>query len=96
MSDDTNNRIMNKIMLALAVVVMGIAACAQDKGGQNMQTGNKPLVVYFSATGTTAKAARTIAEVRSRVAPCTRLSRNKPIPPMTLTGTTASHAARRK
>ena len=33
---------------------------------------------------------------RSRVAPCTRLSRNKPIPPMTLTGTTASHAARRK
>ena len=28
-----------------------------------MQTENKPLVVYFSATGTTAKAARTIAEV---------------------------------
>ena len=64
MSGDTNNRIMNKIMLALAAVMaMGIAACAQDKGEQNMQTGNKPLVVYFSATGTTAKAARTIAEV---------------------------------
>ena len=28
-----------------------------------MQTENKPLVVYFSATGTTAKAARTIADV---------------------------------
>ena len=28
-----------------------------------MQTGNKPLVVYFSATGTTAKAARMIADV---------------------------------
>ena len=81
MSDDTNNRIMNKIMLALAVVVMGIAACAQDKGGQNMQSGNKPLVVYFSATGTTAKAARHIlaayfyaSELRHafcpRLAPC--------------------------
>ncbi len=33
------------------------------KGDRNMQTENKPLVVYFSATGTTAKAARTIAEV---------------------------------
>ena len=33
------------------------------KGVKNMQTENKPLVVYFSATGTTAKAARTIAEV---------------------------------
>ena len=30
-----------------------------------MQTENKPLVVYFSATGTTAKVARTIAEVTS-------------------------------
>lgn len=28
-----------------------------------MQTENKPLVVYFSATGTTAKVARTIADV---------------------------------
>ena len=42
---------------------MSPAACAQDKGEKNMQTGNKVLVVYFSATGTTAKAARTIAEV---------------------------------
>ena len=82
MSDDTNNRIMNKIMLALAAVMaMGIAACAQNKGEQNMQSGNSPLVVYFSATGTTAKAARHIlaayfypSELRHafcpRLAPC--------------------------
>ena len=44
-------------------MTMSPAACAQDKGEKNMQTGNKALVVYFSATGTTAKAARTIAEV---------------------------------
>ena len=44
-------------------MTMSLAACAQDEGEQNMQNGNKPLVVYFSATGTTAKAARTIAEV---------------------------------
>ena len=51
-------------MLTLAAVMtMSLAACAQDKGEKNMQTENKPLVVYFSATGTTAKAARTIAEV---------------------------------
>ena len=51
-------------MLTLAAAMtMSPAACAQDKGEKNMQTGNKVLVVYFSATGTTAKAARTIAEV---------------------------------
>ena len=55
---------MNKIILTLAAVMtMSFAACAQNKGEKNMQTENKPLVVYFSATGTTAKAARTIAEV---------------------------------
>ena len=55
---------MNKIILILAAVMtMGFAACAQKKGEKNMQTENKPLVVYFSATGTTAKAARTIADV---------------------------------
>ena len=55
---------MNKIILTLAMAVaMSFAACAQNKGEKNMQTENKPLVVYFSATGTTAKAARTIAEV---------------------------------
>ena len=55
---------MNKIMLTLAAVMtMCFAACAQNKGEKSMQTESKPLVVYFSATGTTAKAARTIAEV---------------------------------
>ena len=55
---------MNKIMLTLAAAMtMSFAACAQNKGDSNMQTENKPLVVYFSATGTTAKAARTIADV---------------------------------
>ena len=55
---------MNKIILTLiAVMTLSFAACAQNKGEKSMQTENKPLVVYFSATGTTAKAARTIAEV---------------------------------
>ena len=55
---------MNKIILTWAMAMaMSFAACAQNKGEKNMQTENKPLVVYFSATGTTAKAARTIAEV---------------------------------
>ena len=55
---------MNKIILTLAMAMaMSFAACAQNKGKKSMQTENKTLVVYFSATGTTAKAARTIAEV---------------------------------
>ena len=44
-------------------MTMSFAACAQNKGEKSMQTENKPLVVYFSATGTTAKVARTIADV---------------------------------
>ena len=55
---------MNKIILTLAAVMtMSFAACAQNKGEKSMQIESKPLVVYFSATGTTAKAARMIAEV---------------------------------
>ena len=55
---------MNKIIVVLATVMtFGLAACAQNKGEKRMQTENRPLVVYFSATGTTAKAARTIADV---------------------------------
>ena len=47
---------MNKIMLTLAAVMtMSLAACAQNKEEKSMQTENKALVVYFSATGTTAK-----------------------------------------
>ena len=56
---------MNKIILTLAAVMtMSFAACAQNnKREKNMQTEKKPLVVYFSATGTTARAARMIADV---------------------------------
>ena len=55
---------MNKIILTLAAAMtMNFAACAQNKGDGNMQTDNKQLIVYFSATGTTARAARTIADV---------------------------------
>ncbi|HIZ68789.1 MAG TPA: NAD(P)H-dependent oxidoreductase [Candidatus Prevotella avicola] len=55
---------MNKIIFTLAAVMaMCLAACAQnDKGEKSMGNESKPLVVYFSATGTTAQAARTIAE----------------------------------
>ena len=82
---------MNKIILTLAAVItMSFAACAQNKGEKNMQTENKPLVVYFSATGTTAKAATLQA------APCTKLFRNKPIPLMISTGTTNSRVVRWK
>lgn len=59
---------MNKILMTLAAVMtMSFAACAQNKGEQKMKTENKPLVVYFSATGTTAKAARMIADVTDGV-----------------------------
>ena len=55
---------MNKIILTLAAVMtLSFAAYAQNKGEKSMPAENKLLVVYFSATGTTAKAARTIAEV---------------------------------
>ena len=55
---------MNKIILTLAVVMtMCYTTCAQNKGEKNMQTEDKPLVVYFSATGTTAKAAKMISDV---------------------------------
>lgn len=55
---------MNKIILTLtAVMILSFAACAQNKGENHMQTDHKTLVVYFSATGTTAKVAQTIADV---------------------------------
>ena len=55
---------MNKIILTLtAVMTLSFAAYAQNKGEKSMQAENKLLVVYFSATGTTAKVARTIADV---------------------------------
>lgn len=54
---------MNKIILTLAAAMtLCLAACAQKKGEQNMEA-SKTLVTYFSATGTTARVAKTIAEV---------------------------------
>lgn len=50
-------------MTLMAVMTMSLAACAQNKGEHNMQTGNKSLVVYFSATGTTAGVAKKVADV---------------------------------
>lgn len=55
---------MNKILLSLvAAMTFCFVACAQNKGEKHMQAERKPLVVYFSATGTTANAARMIADV---------------------------------
>ena len=92
---------MNKIILTLtAVMILSFAACAQNKGEKSMLTENKPLVVYFSATGTTAKAARTIAEVTGgtlyEIVPQQELSRNKFTLQMTLIGTTESRVVRWK
>lgn len=54
---------MNKILSIVAVLTTCFATYAQDKGEKDMLTENKPLVAYFSTTGTTAKAARIIADV---------------------------------
>lgn len=54
---------MNKLLLTLAAIVaFGFTACAQKKDNQSMET-RKTLVAYFSATGTTARAAQALAEV---------------------------------
>ena len=53
---------MNKLILTfVAAMTVCFAACAQKKEKQT-ENSSKTLIVYFSATGTTAKAARTIAE----------------------------------
>lgn len=56
---------MNKILLSLAAVLaICFTACAQKKEKQIMDNNSsKTLVAYFSATGTTAKAARSIADI---------------------------------
>ena len=52
---------MNKFLSTLTVVcALCFTACAQKK--TNMET-SKVLVTYFSATGTTSKVARDIADV---------------------------------
>lgn len=48
----------------LSVVGMATAACAQQQQNMNgMQSDHKILVAYFSATGTTARVAETLADV---------------------------------
>ena len=48
--------------LALAAAIV-LAACAQTKQKDNQSMDKKILVAYFSATGTTAEIAKTLAEV---------------------------------
>lgn len=56
---------MNKILLSLAAALaICFTACAQKKEKLSMDNNSsKTLVAYFSATGTTAKAARSIADI---------------------------------
>ncbi len=54
---------MNKILLTIvAVTAVCLTACAQKSEKQNVPT-SKALVVYFSATGTTASAAKKLAQM---------------------------------
>ena len=83
---------MNKIIITMAAITgIGFAACAQDRGGNSMQIENKPLVVYFSATGTTAK--QPVQSQMLREAHSMRLNRSMPTRRMTLIGMTDSRAA---
>ena len=55
--------IMNKLLTAIAMAVcVSLTACAQKKAEGGVQP-HKVLVAYFSATGTTARAAETVARV---------------------------------
>ena len=56
---------MYKILLSLAAALaICFTACAQKKEKQSMDSNSsKTLVAYFSATGTTARAARSIADI---------------------------------
>ena len=56
---------MYKILLSLATALaICFTACAQKKEKQSMDSNSsKTLVAYFSATGTTARAARSIADI---------------------------------
>ena len=49
-------------ILALAAAIV-LTACAQTRQKDNQSMDKKVLVAYFSATGTTAEAAKTLAEV---------------------------------
>lgn len=54
---------MNRFLMTLAAAVsICFGACAQKKGNIHMEA-SKTLITYFSATGTTAQVAKTLAEV---------------------------------
>lgn len=55
-------KIINILMLFLATV-LPFASCSQTKKTTDMKPDGKAIVCYFSATGTTADAARRIAEI---------------------------------
>ena len=55
---------MRRITLIIAAAVaFGLAACAQQSANQKEEKKMKTLVAYFSATGTTERAAKMLAEV---------------------------------
>ena len=55
---------MKQLLFALTLLCgMGLAACAQSKNNRTMKESSNVLVAYFSATGTTARAAQTLARV---------------------------------
>lgn len=54
---------MKSLMTIVAVMVLSLTACAQNKTENNQVENNKTtLVAYFSATGTTKRAAEQIAK----------------------------------
>ena len=54
---------MKGIILSIAVLLISsMSACSQNKQVKENQMGKKTLVAYFSATGTTAAVAKTLAK----------------------------------
>lgn len=65
---------MNKFLITAATVAsICVTACAQKEEKTDMNT-QQTLVAYFSATGTTARVAREIADVTGRRPPQNRAS----------------------
>ena len=86
---------MRKTILAmLCMAVAGTTSCAQQKQSKNAEQGNKVLVAYFSATGNTAKAAKSLQEpLTGNFTPLRPKNRT---PTQTSTGTTRNPGAQWK
>lgn len=55
---------MKQLLFAFTLLCgMSLAACAQGQNNRTMKESSNVLVAYFSATGTTARAAQTLARV---------------------------------